>query len=115
MDSMTAALTCPKCHGSMRTYERSGIHLDQCTECRGIFLDRGELDRLLDLEARQTGPVAAPAPVPAPVPAASGNYRESHHGSDYRGEYRGDYRGEYRGDYRKRDGKRRSFLSELFD
>jgi Zn-finger nucleic acid-binding protein len=107
MDSMTAALTCPKCHGSMRTYERSGIHLDQCTECRGIFLDRGELDRLLDLEARQTG---APAPVPAasgPVPAASGNYREGHHD--------GDFRGDYRGDYRKRDGKRRSFLSELFD
>ena len=36
-------LTCPKCHGPMRTYERSGVTVDQCTECRGIFLDRGEL------------------------------------------------------------------------
>ncbi len=43
-------LTCPKCQGAMRTYERSGITVDQCTECRGIFLDRGELDRLIDAE-----------------------------------------------------------------
>jgi len=43
-------LTCPKCHGSMRTYERNGVHVDQCTDCRGIFLDRGELERLIDAE-----------------------------------------------------------------
>ena len=43
-------LTCPKCHGTMRTYERNGVHVDQCVECRGIFLDRGELDRLIDAE-----------------------------------------------------------------
>ena len=43
-------LTCPKCHGPMRTYERNGVHVDQCSECRGIFLDRGELDRLIDAE-----------------------------------------------------------------
>ncbi|MGY1784903.1 TFIIB-type zinc ribbon-containing protein [Geodermatophilus sp. SYSU D00698] len=43
-------LVCPKCHGTMRTYERNGVHVDQCTECRGIFLDRGELERLIDAE-----------------------------------------------------------------
>ncbi len=43
-------LTCPKCQGPMRTYERNGVHVDQCTECRGIFLDRGELERLIDAE-----------------------------------------------------------------
>jgi uncharacterized protein len=43
-------LTCPKCHAPMRTYERNGVHVDQCTDCRGIFLDRGELDRLIDAE-----------------------------------------------------------------
>jgi uncharacterized protein len=43
-------LICPKCQGRMRTYERSGVHLDQCTECRGIFLDRGELEHLVDAE-----------------------------------------------------------------
>ena len=42
------ALVCPKCGADMRTYERSGIHVDQCGECRGIFLDRGELERLMD-------------------------------------------------------------------
>jgi Zn-finger nucleic acid-binding protein len=35
----------------MTSFERSGITVEQCSGCRGIFLDRGELDRLLDLEA----------------------------------------------------------------
>ena len=43
-------LTCPKCGGAMRSYERNGITVDQCTDCRGIFLDRGELERLVDAE-----------------------------------------------------------------
>ena len=43
-------MTCPKCHGEMRVYERSGVTVDQCTECRGIFLDSGELDRLIEVE-----------------------------------------------------------------
>jgi len=34
----------------MRTYERSGVTVDQCGDCRGIFLDRGELERLVDAE-----------------------------------------------------------------
>ncbi|GAA0960236.1 zf-TFIIB domain-containing protein [Kribbella koreensis] len=49
-------LTCPKCRGSMRTYERSGVTVDQCTECRGIFLDRGELEKLVDAEVAYNGP-----------------------------------------------------------
>ncbi len=44
-------LTCPKCGGEMRSYERNGVTLDQCTDCRGIFLDRGELERLIDAES----------------------------------------------------------------
>ena len=63
-------LSCPKCHGPMRTYERNGVHVDQCTECRGIFLDRGELERLIDAEndwherdsGRQTGTQHAAPP-----------------------------------------------------
>jgi Zn-finger nucleic acid-binding protein len=35
----------------MCTYERSGVEIDQCTECLGIYLDRGELPRLIDAEA----------------------------------------------------------------
>ena len=55
-------LTCPKCHGQMRNYERNGVHVDQCTECRGIFLDRGELDRLIDAENAWHGGAAAAEP-----------------------------------------------------
>jgi uncharacterized protein len=44
----TTDLVCPKCQGRMRSYERSGVTVDQCTDCRGIFLDRGELERLVD-------------------------------------------------------------------
>ena len=36
----------------MRSYERSGVTVDQCTECRGIFLDRGELERLVDADTQ---------------------------------------------------------------
>jgi len=43
-------MTCPKCSGPMRTYERNGVHVDQCADCRGLFLDRGELERLVDAE-----------------------------------------------------------------
>lgn len=62
-------MTCPKCHGEMRVYERSGVTVDQCTECRGIFLDRGELEKLFEAEANWNGPGGAPAaPRPAQAP-----------------------------------------------
>ena len=55
MTEQTATLTCPKCSGPMRTYERNGVNIDQCTECRGIFLDRGELERLVEAEDTHYG------------------------------------------------------------
>lgn len=48
-------LTCPKCAGPMRTYARNGITIDQCTTCHGIFLDRGELERLITAESSYLG------------------------------------------------------------
>ena len=51
MNGSSQTLTCPKCGGQMRSYERNGVTVDQCTECRGIFLDRGELERLIDAES----------------------------------------------------------------
>ena len=45
-------LLCPKCAGVMHTYERNGVHLEQCDSCRGIFLDFGELEALSQLESR---------------------------------------------------------------
>lgn len=44
------APVCPKCGGRMRTYDRSSIVVEQCEDCRGIFLDGGELERLIDVE-----------------------------------------------------------------
>ena len=46
----TSDMVCPKCRGRMGSYERSGIVLDQCEDCRGMFLDKGELERLVDTE-----------------------------------------------------------------
>jgi Zn-finger nucleic acid-binding protein len=49
----------------MRTYERNGIHLEQCTGCRGVFLDFGELEHLTQLESRFSQlPHAQPGYVP---------------------------------------------------
>jgi hypothetical protein len=46
----TPELVCPKCHGVMRTYARGGLMLELCEDCRGIFLDKGELERLIEVE-----------------------------------------------------------------
>ena len=73
----------------MTTYERNGVHVDQCTECRGLFLDRGELERLVAAESSWQSQPSRPAA--APQPQAPGY-------SDYA--------------YKKR---KRSFLEELFD
>lgn len=43
-------LLCPKCQAPMRTYERSGVNVERCTECRGVFLDAGELERVMEAE-----------------------------------------------------------------
>jgi uncharacterized protein len=50
MSEATQTLVCPKCGSDMRSYERNGVMVDQCTGCRGVFLDRGELERLVDAE-----------------------------------------------------------------
>lgn len=50
MEAATQTLICPKCGSEMRSYERNGVLVDQCTGCKGIFLDRGELERLVDAE-----------------------------------------------------------------
>jgi Zn-finger nucleic acid-binding protein len=93
----------------MRSYERSGVTVDQCTECRGIFLDRGELERLTDAENSHYGS-------PQPPPERQPEYREPEHRRepDFRErEYRGEHYGGH-GEYGKRK-KKKSFLDELFD
>jgi Zn-finger nucleic acid-binding protein len=89
----------------MRSYERNGITVDQCTECRGIFLDRGELEHLVEADARAhaEAPRAA-APTPAPPrqePRHEDRYHDDHHSSGYSS-----------GHPKKR---RKSWVDELFD
>ncbi|MGP3930368.1 TFIIB-type zinc ribbon-containing protein [Nonomuraea sp. KM88] len=50
----------------MRTYERNGVHIEQCDNCRGIFLDYGELETLSRMESQYH---SAPPPAPGPGPA----------------------------------------------
>ena len=50
MEGSTQVLICPKCGSEMRSYERNGVLVDQCTGCKGLFLDRGELERLTEAE-----------------------------------------------------------------
>ncbi len=102
-------LICPKCHGVMRTYERSGVTVDQCTECRGIFLDRGELEKLTDAENAHYSAPAPAAQAPPQREYREPEYREpqyrerEHHGGHYGGEH-----------YGKRK-KKKSFLDDMFD
>jgi uncharacterized protein len=61
-------LVCPKCGATMRGYERTHIQVEQCEECRGIFLDHGELERLIDAEGGGwSGKVAPPSEDPKPA------------------------------------------------
>jgi len=48
------ALNCPVCHAPFKEIVKDRVLIDVCTECRGIWLDRGELDKLLDI-ARADG------------------------------------------------------------
>ena len=75
------SLTCPKCQGEMRQYERNGVTVDQCAECRGIFLDRGELERLVDAERvwqREPEPVRPYQERPDDRERSSGSYQQGY-------------------------------------
>ncbi|MFE9094573.1 zf-TFIIB domain-containing protein [Streptomyces sp. NPDC007264] len=62
-------MQCPKCHAPMHTYNRNGVQIEQCSGCRGIFLDYGELEALTRLESQWAQP-APPPPAPQAYPAA---------------------------------------------
>ncbi|MFE1833895.1 TFIIB-type zinc ribbon-containing protein [Streptomyces sviceus] len=66
-------MQCPKCHAPMHTYNRNGVQIEQCSSCRGIFLDYGELEALTRLEGQWGGGPAVPPPPAAPqYPAQPG-------------------------------------------
>lgn len=113
-----STLTCPKCGSEMRSYERNRVHVDQCTGCGGLFLDRGELEALVAAEnAWHQTPAAAPAPTPqppTPQPPQQGAWQQQP-AQTYQAPYRSTSKAPYGGQHGYGQRRKKSFLSELFD
>ncbi|MDT0166338.1 zf-TFIIB domain-containing protein [Actinotalea sp. AC32] len=69
-------MRCPIDEAELVMTERQGIEIDYCPRCRGVWLDRGELDKIIE---RSTTPAAAQAA----MDAATGEYRPDHHDRSY--------------------------------
>ncbi len=111
-------MNCPKCNIPLSMSDRQGVEIDFCPQCRGVWLDRGELDKIIE-RSSFTAPPVSPAGAPPPMPTASHmppqqpNYRR--HDDDDDDDYR---RRSYDKDYDKGyDGKKKKkgFLGDLFD
>ena len=90
-------MDCPVCDDvKLAISSREGVEIDYCPQCRGVWLDRGELDKIID---RVNGGQAAPAPAPAAAPPPP-----QHDRYDDRRDER---------PYKKK--RRGSFLEDLFD
>lgn len=92
-------LLCPTCRVNLTMSERQGIEIDYCPQCRGVWLDRGELDKIIERSEGASAPPQQAAPPPPP------QYRDQ----GYRGHDDRHYGKPYKKNYKK------SFLSELFD
>jgi uncharacterized protein len=107
-------MKCPVClQPDLVMSERQGIEIDYCPQCRGVWLDRGELDKIIERSAAQPG--AAPQQPPqqpyapqTPQPGYTPPYGEQrdHHKKKYDDDYHGGY------GYKK---KRKGFLGDIFD
>ncbi len=130
-------MKCPVDGAQLVMTERSGVEIDYCPQCRGVWLDRGELDKIL---ARAQSPVTLQEPAPQAPPQAplaepprrdggdgwrdaatagpgAGLGREGRvpHGDDRRayGDKLGEWRDRDEDAHRKK--KRKGFLEDLFD
>ena len=73
-------LMCPNCDASMQAVQRAGVEFDMCPRCRGVWLDRGELEKLMALEREEAqGAQAAPG-----VQAAQRPYKRPDHYADHK-------------------------------
>lgn len=98
--------------------ERSGIEIDYCPQCRGVWLDRGELDKIID-RAADSLPTAPPPPPISPPPGhlPPPLYNIDPRRDDRRYDERRD-RPRYdqpRYDDRRRPKKKEGWLGEIFD
>lgn len=115
-------MICPKCQNQMRTVAKNGVHIDQCDGCRGIFLDRGELEAIVGAESSFYGHQPPPYQGGHGRPDSPRPYRGGYPDSPkaYRGGYPDSPR-PHRGysdsprPYGGHGHRKRSFLENLFD
>jgi Zn-finger nucleic acid-binding protein len=87
-------MKCPNCNETLLIAERHRVEIDYCPSCRGVWLDRGELDKLLDQVNERTG---GNRPEYA---SSDSRFESSHEHSAYQ---------------QKHPRKKKSFFSEMFD
>ena len=99
---------CPNDNAQMTTLDRNGVQFDMCPTCRGVWLDRGELEKLMEGAAANAAP--APAPAYAPPPQQSQPWGHAPQQPQYREQPR--YRDD--DDYRYKK-KKRDSIFDIFD
>ena len=104
-------MRCPSCEGELVELERSGVRIDACRQCRGVWLDRGELDRILEREREVLG--AAHDDDENFVREMTGHGKAPKHGYGFDSKTAQRIYSDYRS--HKKHKKRKSFLDELFD
>ena len=105
------SMKCPTCAIDLVMSERLGIEIDYCPTCRGVWLDRGELDKIIErsLPNRAEAPQAIPQGQIQPQPGRPVEMqREVYRSDDHHGDHHDDHG--YSGKH-----KRKSFLADLFD
>lgn len=96
-------MKCPICpDATLLMTERQGVEIDYCPQCRGVWLDRGELDKLLEIAS------CAPSAVrgPAAAMAATTPVRPAFQNMDFRG---------HDSHHDGKHNRKKSWLSEIFD
>ena len=105
-------MRCPVDNETLVMADRNGVEIDYCPKCRGVWLDRGELDKIIErVGTPAAAPAAQPAPAPqgyAPPPPPPPGYAPRGHGWDSDDRNYDDPR---RHGYKKR----KSILGEIFD
>ena len=106
-------MRCPVDNETLVMADRGGVEIDYCPKCRGVWLDRGELDKIIERSAG--APEAAPAPRPTSQPLYQPEPPRSPQGyvDQDRPRRRDDDDDDYRGGHKKK--RREGFLGELFD
>ncbi|WP_333592780.1 TFIIB-type zinc ribbon-containing protein [Brevundimonas sp.] len=106
-------LMCPNDNAPMQTLERSGVQFDMCPTCRGVWLDRGELEKLMEAATQDARAAAPPPPQPAAQPYPPQQAQQQPWGAPPQG-YRDDrYRRD--DDYHHRKKKKRMDIFDIFD